>query len=284
MLIPMSSRLRILLFVCLVLVGFASIMLQQVWARQTSTPNPFEITTTYIVGMATFGAQTRFSSTELTSTGEAYAATQLLITPNLFEITATYIFGMATRQAHFTPTPVTPTPAPRPTHDYPAFTAYYRQMLIQAVGFDHPVFDEVVDRLVGQLTILEENGGLSLIGDSFQPEVARVTFEGTEYIVVLAQDQMLEYANRILVFRLESGPPALIPLPALPQPMGIIFSFTPWSFLARQEQIGEYGFADRNNNGFPDIAIYSTTGGNHPIRATVVLEMQAGSQLVVLDD
>ena len=236
----MTSRGRKLLIVSLLLVGFVSLMLRQVWALQPSTFTPFEITAMHVV-------------------------------------------GMATRQAHFTPTytPITPTLTPRPTQDYPAFSAYYRQILAQTAGFDHPVFDEVVESLVEQLRVWEVEEGLRLTGARFQPEIARVRLDSSEYVAMLAQDQMLEEANRLLLFRRDSDVIILLPIPPRSDPTGYVYSFTPWSWLEPAD-LEAYGFADRNGNGLPDIAIYTTTGGNHPLRATWMLEIQSDGSIAEL--
>lgn len=184
--------------------------------------------------------------------------------------TATAIVEEATAIT-FTPTP---TQVPIPTLSAEETEALHQRWLNELegyVGFSHPVFDPIVDQLI----LSTRSRHLARWRDSSypQPEIESVDYEGITYLAVIARNSYIELQSRLLLFRMVNGEPELIPDPVTTSPVGYILSFEDW-----ENYLG--GFMDRNGNGYPDLAIFTTTGGSHPTVVDVLLEIRPGGEVV----
>jgi hypothetical protein len=92
--------------------------------------------------------------------------------------------------------------------------------------------------------------------------VEKTTYEGNTYIVMLINrsDSPL-MGHQLLMFRVEDDEIYLLPHPIQTEGIGYIMVFVD-------------GFADRNGNGYPDLAIDTGTGGSHPTLYLVLLELR----------
>jgi hypothetical protein len=151
----------------------------------------------------------------------------------------------------------------------------------QAAGFSHPIFDFFADELSRQArqSIDSHNWGDRrydpwLYSFSLDPQAARVTFEGVTYVAVSIRDDIIGYPYfaRFLLFQMVDNTPILMPNPVYPDHSNLRFSFE------------EPAFADRNANGYPDLAISNFPGMGSSMcmyePGLVLLEFRSGGAII----
>lgn len=179
-------------------------------------------------------------------------------------------------------TPVTrapsPTATPIPTYTKDEFAARKTELvniLISVMGFKHPIFDQIANDFVAE----ESRNGAQK--SRFKPEVAMTWFAGSKYVAALVPEPdsvVLGYvmgSSRFLLFRILNGKPVLLDHPTL-QFLGGNITYFDVDF----ERDNVVGFADHNNNGLPDLAIYSTCGGSACSPVMTLIEIQNTGEMI----
>ena len=184
------------------------------------------------------------------------------------ELTATFIVGLATANA---PT-LTPTLRPVPITPMPTFTepvlgvlkAKYINTIVSTVGFNHPTFDMIVTDMVRAETTSPHR--LEPLALDFRT----VNFGNTKYVAVIIYRGGYDSGfDRLLLFRIVDQTPLELtnPLETLPE------SLLHYSFI-------DQGFADRNGNGLPDLAVSVGWGGTCCAPKLSLFEIKPNNQVV----
>ncbi|MCB9453751.1 MAG: hypothetical protein H6672_20160 [Anaerolineaceae bacterium] len=239
-------------------------------AQEQSTPAvpPFiGLTETHILDAATQDAITASAATEV-------MATRIHTTPDwpLFplDMTATAIIQRATDEAP-------PTEVPLTNAEKEELQRRWVSELETAFGFSHPIFDYIARELI-------DFPGRSLGRDrleDFRPhiDIQSVDFEDSHYIAGIVS----VWPDAFLLFRVK--PDGDVVLLSDPFPSDLyVFEFShefPQPFANSEADAG--GFADRNQNGYPDLLFWGYTGGNGCYSTSRLFwEIQPGGDVVDL--
>jgi len=145
-----------------------------------------------------------------------------------------------------------------------------------AAGFSHPVFEEVVDGLV---QTAPDAYAEYLRNFHMQPEIERTEYEGSTYVALIVEPEfILAGSRRLLLFRLTDDGPVLLP-DVLNTGFYYYITFSGVRF-GHDGDLG--GFADRNGNGYPDLAIDTDSNGSCGVQAMQVLEIRPDDRVMNL--
>ncbi len=181
------------------------------------------------------------------------------------ELTATFIVGLATANAP-TPMPSMPTLTPMPTYTDAVLTvqkAKFLNTLISTLGFNHAIFAPIVTDMVKAESAFETLEPLAL-------DFRTINFGNAKYVAVIIYRAGYDSGfDRLLLFRIVDQTPILLnnPLDTLPE------SLLHYSFI-------DQGFADRNDNGLPDLAISVGWGGSCCSAKLTLFEIDHYNQFV----
>jgi hypothetical protein len=178
-----------------------------------------------------------------------------------------------TQTATYTPRP---TWTPIPTLSVEEMDALRQRWILDletAAGFNHPVFDEFVDEW------LETPWGDSWLRRNMHmtPKIEELNFVGDTYVAMIVDDSDHFMGHGLLLFRLVDGEPQLIP-----NPIRYDYSSDFLNFAEEDYQEVTAGFADRNGNGYPDLTVYASSGGNCGLIMPLILEIHPGGEVVDL--
>ena len=150
------------------------------------------------------------------------------------------------------------------------------------VGFLHPIFTEIVDNLISEYIIgidwynENENMGFYSLPFSYTVKAVEASFEDDTYIAVQLPTTFL-YANpnSVLLFRkVGEIETLLVDSRQLKDSRGID--------LCCSAGFSEEPFADRNGNGYLDLAIYFGAGVSQTTVGIVLIELRPNQELVKL--
>ncbi|MFN8374516.1 MAG: hypothetical protein U0694_16765 [Anaerolineae bacterium] len=171
------------------------------------------------------------------------------------------------------------TPVPTLTGDEIAqLQLRWQHDLEAAVGFSHPVLETIAGYFVGSL-----QGRTYTLHDwntyTPEPEVSRVTFENVLYVAVVNRDTLLTPVGWFLMFRMIDDQPELLDdeLPNYPRADFMYLNV----FTTSDGQIIS-GFADRNGNGYPDLAVDTASSGSNGWSITLLFELRPAGEVVYL--
>lgn len=128
-----------------------------------------------------------------------------------------------------------------------------------AFGFSHPVFQEIAKDFVG--------GERAVFGD-MSIEIEKTQFEGSTYAVGIIDFGL--YSRHILFFRVDNEDVVLLADMSVGDHAGYSVQGDP----------STPGFADRNQNGLPDIALSGFSGGSHITVGMALMEITEEGELV----
>lgn len=217
--------------------------------------DPIFATATYLVGRATEMAR----GTAVTPVQQIAATVSL--DPML--LTATYIVQRAT-DAELATQQTNPSRTPAPTlttEEAEVLRLRWKAELESAAGFTHPIFDQITYNL-----ILDDWKWIWTGWDphniSLDPQTHRITYEESTYVAILHIWGGL-FPSPLLVFRLTGNDVTLI----------FHSRSTPYYWDSE-------GFADRNANGYPELALGGYSGGNCGGFTISLLEIRPSDELV----
>lgn len=137
------------------------------------------------------------------------------------------------------------------------------------LGFTHPVFDEIVKNLVK-----EEQDNQPPYIENFIRDIDTLEYGGTTYIAVVTAYSYMPN-ERFWLFQLEQGQPIL-----REDATGFVPLMQYFDFALSESAIA--GFADRNQNGLPDLAVYAwnTHGSTCCPGTLVLLEFKENGEII----
>jgi len=206
-----------------------------------------------------------------------------------FELTATYIVGQATDVVrHYLATQaalgtIYPTPTLIPTvgpTQIESLRARWLKELESGAGFSHPLLTTLVDEMADALPTVvpaanERGWPLDLAGFSLRPQMAETTFQGVTYRLLIFFNSFSDITTRTIMFKLMGTDWLVVDLSAIDGGYGFA--------VALDERAGSpAGFADRNGNGYPDIAIWRYFDANTIDGTRRLLEIRPGDEIVDL--
>jgi hypothetical protein len=204
-----------------------------------------------------------------------YEATRLARGLDPLDLTATAIVLNATETDqpgyHATQQALGTTPTPTLTnHEIEVLRQHWLAELEMAAGFSHSAFDAHLDELVEEVGMIPPN----YVRDfHVQPDIARVTYEGSTYVVILAPYISPLMGHTLLIFQVTDDTPVLIPDAV--ESLCCNMRFDP----AYSASDDSFDFADVNGNGYPDIAIYADSGGSGEYGGLVLLEITSDGEI-----
>jgi hypothetical protein len=153
-----------------------------------------------------------------------------------------------------------------------------------AVGFSHPVFDEVVDKVIQWV---KYTPGFFDYAPDFPAEVEPFTYDDTGYVAVIVPETLsIIWGTRFLLFQLDDNTPTLIYDLELgsngQRYVGELMSFDSDLYTYTPQEDAST-FADRNGNGYPELLIHtaSSIGSSGCIYGPeVLLEFQPDGSIV----
>jgi hypothetical protein len=224
-----------------------------------------------------------------------FPQTQNLLQIDDLALTATAIVGRATNVAAEA---LLPTSTPRSTltaTEEETLRLRWLTELETAAGFSDPQFTLFVDALIieAQELIERDNRELGYRDDwstrirrfSTRPEVATITVDGVTYVAIVAERSILLRSYTLMLFRVVDGHVELVPIPIQDELDGYILAVeTDPNTTGDTFRAGTLGFADRNSNGFPDLAIGWHCGGNSRCHRVYLIELQGSTVIDLMPD
>jgi hypothetical protein len=233
--------------------------------RASSRDDQLALTATSIVARATQTTAAQLNTTVQTCGDFAGVNDPLALTA-----TAIIAYATGTFSCSVTPTP-TRTPEPTLTDfELNKLRREYKNTLVDALGFEHPIFEQIVTDFLNSEQELRSEHGLSY---PFAPEIIRTELEDSEYIAVVihAPHHSRLYHDRLYMFQITDNVPRLLAIPAQ-EPSTRTGISAPMLFTP--------SFGDKNNNGLLDLAVGGSWGGNCCLPSISLLEINADGDLV----